>query len=258
MKNTLFILCVFFAGFQAAAQTPVRPPVKTYPPRQTLQTSTQPEMIRVVRKEPEIIPYDEEGYPNPDAFDWTGLALGVDAGTLGLGAEVQYHITKWLNIKAAGHTMSFTYKDTFDGIDYTFDMDFTGVGLFLDLYPGPERSFRFSGGFMFQDHVIPVKGDVRGNFSDELVVNGKAEFDSTAPYLGIGFGNPVKPDSALTLTFDIGVILQDYSFDLVATGPGSDNPIIQAAVEETKSDVEDVLDLFTIYPVITLGLHYHF
>lgn len=258
MKKIMLYFCVCAVALPSFGQTSSRQLGKMSSGQSGVQGSSRTQPVRVVRAAPEVIPYDDYGYPNPDAFDWTGFSLGAGIGTLGLNGEAAYHLTEWLNIKGNGHLMTLTYKDTIDSVDYTFDAEFSGFGLLLDLYPGQTRSFRFSGGLMFQDHAIPVKGDPRGNYPADTQITGEAKFDSTAPYFGIGFGNPVKPDSALTLTFDIGVILQDYSFDLKAEGTGANDPAVQSAIASTKADVENVLDYFTIYPVITLGFNYHF
>lgn len=193
----------------------------------------------------QVQPYDDYGRPNPDAFEWTGFSLGVSAGTLGLGLDANVHLLSWLNLRASAHTFSLTYKDTIDRIDYDFDIGFSGLALLLDIYPGQMNEFRISAGLAFNDHIVDIDGFDPG--TREVTLNGKAEYDSVAPYFGIGWGNPVQPDSALTFTVDLGVLLQDYETSLPAEMP-----------QTTKEDIEDVLDFFTIYPVLTFALHYHF
>lgn len=188
--------------------------------------------------------YDEYGRPNPDAFEWTGFSLGVQGGTLGLGGEVNYYLLDWLNLRASAHVFPLTYKDTIENYDVDFDFDFMGLLLTLDFYPGHYRGFRISLGGGLNDNETTIDGSARsgsGSFS------GKASYDSFAPYFGIGFGNPVQPDSAFTFTFDMGVMLQDYSLSLP-----------EGVSATVKSEIEDILDYATIYPVIMFGIHYHF
>ncbi|MGA1192759.1 MAG: hypothetical protein ACO3ZG_00075 [Kiritimatiellia bacterium] len=182
--------------------------------------------------------YDAYGRPNPDAFEWTGLSLGATIGTLGYGSEVTYYLFDWVNVRGSFHLFDLTYKDTFDGVDYKLDLDWTGIILTLDFYPGQQRSFRIAAGAGLNDHSAGISG---GSY------RGKADYDSIAPYIGIGWANPVQPDAALTFTFDMGLLLQDYSVGYSAAPPS-----------DTQSDINDVLDLFTVYPVFSFGLHYHF
>lgn len=188
--------------------------------------------------------YDRDGRPNPDAFDWTGFSLGIQGGTLGFGGEASYYLLDWLNIRASAHTMPFTYKDTIDNYDVTFDFEFTGLLITLDFYPGHYRGFRLSAGAGLNDYTVPVEGVAR---SGGATFSGEAEYDSFAPYLGIGWGNPVQPDSAFTFTFDLGVMMQDYTLDLP-----------EGTSEAIKSDIEEILDYATIYSVMMFALHYHF
>ena len=183
-------------------------------------------------------PYDAYGRPNPDAFDWTGLSLGAQIGTLGYGAEVTYHVTSWLNLRGSLHLFDLTYKDTFEGVDYDLGVDWNGLIVTFDVYPGQQRGFRLSAGAGLNDHTVGIAG---GSY------RGKAEYDSFAPYFGIGWGNPVQPDAALTFTFDLGLLFQDYSVNYSAAPPA-----------DVQADIKDVLDLFTVYPVISFGMHYHF
>jgi hypothetical protein len=182
--------------------------------------------------------YDAYGRPNPDAFSWTGLSLGANIGTLGYGGELTYHLASWMNVRGSFHLFDLTYKDTFSGVDYDLGLEWTGVILTLDLYPGRQRSFRISAGAGLNDHTVGISG---GSF------RGEAEFDSFAPYLGIGWGNPVQPDAALTFSFDMGLLLQDYSVSYSAAPPA-----------DAQGDINDILDLLTVYPVFSFALHYHF
>ncbi len=186
----------------------------------------------------DVSAYDQYGRPNPDAFDWTGLSLGINGGTLGYGADITYSLASWANIRGSFHVFSLTYKDTISGVDTTFDFDFTGLITTIDLYPGTMRGFRIALGAGLNSHEVPLSGGS---------IKGKAEYDTFAPYAGLGWGNPVQPDSALTFTFDLGFLLQDYSLS-----------VDESVSADAKSDIEEILDYATIYPVITFGLHYHF
>lgn len=244
-KTTKLIMATMLAGmiFHSGAESATyKEPSREYIKQQYATGVTPPRTYTY--SEPVIAPYDEYGRPNPDAFDWTGFSLGAGFGTLGFGVDASYLVLDWFNVRAAAHLMALTYKDTIDNVDYSFDFDFNGLGLMLDFYPGQKRGFRLTAGGMFNDHSVDIKGTTRT--VNKTTASGSADYDSFAPYFGLGFGNPVQPDSAITFTFDFGFMLQDYDLELPSTAAKS------------RSDIEDVLDRATLYPVLTLGLHYHF
>ncbi|MDJ0692678.1 MAG: hypothetical protein QNJ41_29875 [Xenococcaceae cyanobacterium MO_188.B32] len=84
-----------------------------------------------------------------------------------------------------------------------------------------------------------------------------------APYLGIGWGNPVAKSKNLGFWFNLGVMFGG-SPEVTLTpnlGPAA-TPAVQAeinqAIEKEVDEIEDDLDFINIYPVLSLGLYYHF
>jgi hypothetical protein len=242
---TLFIKLTALVAVVALTQLSVFAQSYRAPTREFYRSQYAPQAdtgyVPVTR--PAFSAYDDYGRPNPDAFDWTGFSLGGGLGTLGFQAEAAYYLLDWLNIRGGAHIFSLTYKDTIDGVDYDFDIGFNGFGLMLDFYPGQKRGMRLTLGGSFNDHSVDVKGKARVGGK---TYKGTADYDSFAPYLGLGFGNPVQPDSAITFTFDIGFMIQGYDLS------------IPKDAEPVRDDIEDFLDKLELYPVIMFGLHYHF
>jgi hypothetical protein len=195
--------------------------------------------------------YDDQGRPNPDVFDWTGIALGATIGTRGIGGEGIFYLADWASLRVGLQYLSAIYETTSGGIDYEFDIVPLSSSILVDVFPGRHRIFRITGGVFLQDFDVNVKGTLRRDRRQTF--SGNAEYDTFAPYLGIGFGNPVRPDNVLSTYLDIGVVFQDYS--LTYDRIGGLSAAQEAAV---RKDVEDVLDLFKIYPIIKLGVAYHF
>jgi len=214
-----------------------------------------------------IQPYDSEGRPNPDAFEWTGFALGLKFGTLGIGADATIYLDDWVNFRGNVGWLDFSYKDTIDDIDFDMDVDFRTAMLLLDFYPFEAGNFRISGGVVFQDNTLTVDGTIE---SDESIgdntytpeeagtITGDAEFDEVAPYIGIGYGNAVLPDGSLTFIVDFGVLFQTYDITITSDGTAANDPAFQADLKELEEDIEKELNRFKIYPVINFGIAYHF
>lgn len=211
---------------------------------------------------PSMQPYDARGRPNPDAFDWTGVAIGASFGSLGVGAEGTFYLLDWLNFRVTANYLSLVYKTTIDRIDYDLDLSSLGALFLLDIYPGARRNVRITMGLTVKDTEVDILGEPRGNLNlgDQTFtpaqlgrLRGKAEYDIVAPYVGIGFGNAVRPDALMTFFMDVGVFFQGY--DLTLNAEGSDLGGVENLL---KPDIEDRLDWLKIYPVVTAGISYHF
>lgn len=215
----------------------------------------------------EIQPYDSEGRPNPDAFDWTGFAIGLKIGTLGFGADASVYLDDWVNFRANIGYLDFTFKDTIDDIDFDLDVEFQTAMFLLDFFPFEGGNFRISGGVALLDNSMTVDGTPTDDESigdntytpEEIgTITGDVEFDSIAPYVGIGYGNAVLPDASLTFVVDFGVIFQTYDIEVTASGAAANDPTFQSDLAELEKDIEDEVNRFKIYPVINFGIAYHF
>lgn len=224
---------------------------------------TQPPATR----EADIQPYDSEGRPNPDAFDWTGFALGVKVGTLGFGADASVYLDDWVNFRASGAILPFSYKDTIDDIDFDLDVDFKTAMFLLDFFPFEGGNFRISGGVVLLDNSLTL--DATPTDSEEIgdnvytpeeigTIDGYVDFDPVAPYIGIGYGNAVLPDASLTFVVDFGVVFQTYDIEVNASGTAAGDPTFQDDLAQLEKDIEDEVNRFKIYPVINFGIAYHF
>lgn len=200
--------------------------------------------------------YNEHGYPLWDAFDASGIAIGVEGGTLGPGGVIAFRVHDWLNLRVKVNAIGLSYSETLGGFNLSYD--YSGQsGLFIaDFYPGNRRAFRFSTGIVYQNRYIDVSVTPRvprRPDSDEAIdsIDLRADYGHFVPYFGIGAGNSVRADHRLSVFFDLGVVMQSYDFDV----PPEYEDIIPGT---TIREIEKRLDLLNIYPVVSLGIIYHF
>lgn len=201
------------------------------------------------------------------------IAVGAQAGTLGLGASMTVGLTETLNVRGLVHDFSYDFDDEASDIDYEFDLDLGGYGALLDWHVFGS-GFRVSGGAFFNDNQIagvgrPLPGTtveigdllVPAEFVDRAEAD--LAFDDFAPYVGIGWGNAVGPDKRFGLSLDLGVLLQGapepnfQAFASDAAPPGVQQLIDQEVARE-EAEIRDDLDEFEFYPVLSLGLSYKF
>ena len=84
------------------------------------------------------------------------------------------------------------------------------------------------------------------------------DFNTLSPYIGIGWGNPLRQDSRWTFAFDLGLLYQGSpKVDLTATNPGVLTALNADLIVE-EANVSQSLRSFKYYPVISLGVSYNF
>ncbi len=109
--------------------------------------------------------------------------------------------------------------------------------------------------------------DANGNISASGLLRARAQvrFNDLAPYLGIGWGNTTRGQRRLYYSFDLGVAFHgspDVDLDVqgiiadVAREEASQELRTFLANEEEK--LEDELEDFDIFPVVSFGLSYRF
>lgn len=203
------------------------------------------------------------------------FGVAPEVTTLGLGASVAARIIPELNARVGinGFGVGVDYEET--DTTYDGDVNLFNISTLVDYYPFKKSGFHLSAGLVFTDNgadgtatpssdgTIEIGGEPFD--ADEL---GSVDADvsltsDVAPYLGIGWGNPVAKSKNLGFWFNLGVMFGD-SPEVTLTpnlGPAA-TPAVQAeinqAIEKEVDEIEDDLDFINIYPVLSLGLYYHF
>ena len=197
------------------------------------------------------------------------FALGGNIGTPGAGLQATVGLTDTLNARGVINYFSADTDESQDGIDYELDFDLQSFGAILDWHPSG-GTFRLSVGLFSNGNELTGSG--RGTpgtlveFGDQVfpadelgTVNAELDFDSAAPYLGIGWGNAVK-EPGWSFAADIGVFFQgDPDVRLMLTDV---NPLIadEAEAERAQAEAElrDEVDSFDLYPYLSIGAAYRF
>lgn len=202
-----------------------------------------------------------------------GIALAQDTGvqgkvgTLGLGLELTHEFTERFGARVGFNAFSYEFDDTHSEIDYEFDLGLSSGSALVDFRP-TGGGFRLTGGALMNGNEIDAVAssdntyDIGGttyNLSDVGNLNGKIDFDSFAPYLGLGYSTPASASGNLGVTFDVGVAFQGTpGVKMEASGLIADDPTFQQDLAAEEQELQDDLDNFELYPVVSLGLQYRF
>lgn len=194
-------------------------------------------------------------------------AIGAKAGTLGIGGEIVTDIVPDVHVRGSLQWLAFDFEAEFDDIDYDVDVELLNPMLVLDWYPFA-GDLRISAGVLFNGSDIdleatsdePVEiGDTLYDPSEFGSIRGESEFEDIAPYVGIGFGNPLSSDGRWGFSADTGVaFIGSPNVNLRITGPFADNAALLADLAEEEEEIEDDLDHLRLYPVLSLTLYYRF
>lgn len=195
-----------------------------------------------------------------------GFDVGVKAGTLGLGVELNYPLASNMSIAVGLNTFSQSETDTIENIEYDVDLDLQTFAVLFNYHPF-SGAFRITAGAMLNNNELSLAAKPNATYNINGVdytaaevgnLEATVDFNTVAPYVGVGLGHGTS--SGLSFTFDVGVLLQgEPNVDLESTGGLlSNDPAFQAELQQEEAAAEDDIKDFDVYPVISLGLSYRF
>lgn len=206
----------------------------------------------------------------------SGLAIEPQVSSLGLGLDITARVSENLNARAGFGVFSLSgdYEET--DVKYTTDLKLRSGSALMDIYPLPETEFRLSAGMVLngnkgeataESQTVAVGGVDRQvytiggrTFTAEQVgtLSGDVTFPLVAPFVGIGWGNAVKPGRRLGFTIDLGVMIHGSpEVSLRATNQAV-TPQLQESIDKEIEDLNAKLEGFKFYPVLQIGISYQF
>ena len=146
-----------------------------------------------------------------EADEGSGVWIGVEGGTLGLGVTAGYDLPA-LPLAVRGRYSRFDYgiDRRVSGNEYEGDIELESFGVLLDWFP-TGRGFRVTGGVLWNGNAVAASSDssnlgiggtrYSGTLSVEVELGGQV-----APYLGLGWrgGQP----KGVGFFIDAGVLFQ--------------------------------------------------
>lgn len=182
-------------------------------------------------------------------------------GTMGYGIEITKSIFQSVNLRGGVNVFNYNTDKLMgeEDFDVNFNLKLFSFSLLLDYYL--VSGVYFTGGLVLNQNEFAIKFRTSKSYQigelyyspEELgKVSGMISFDKTAGYLGIGFGNPVCQQKSFGLVLDIGALFQN-SPKVEMSGDGMIEP-----TTEQQPIIEENLEEYKIYPVISLGISYQF
>jgi hypothetical protein len=200
------------------------------------------------------------------AADNTGVTAKI--GTLGPGVELGHAFNDSFGIRLGVNKWNHSKDRTENGVDYDAKLKLSSFQLLADWYPFG-GVFRVNAGLVSNGNkfTLTAKPSGSGTFTFNGVtytssqvgsVDGQVDFNKTAPYFGIGWGT--SAGTGLTLSADMGVLFQGKPKSKLSLVCGSAVNCSQLTsdVNAEQAKLDDSLNNFRYYPVVSIGLGYRF
>jgi hypothetical protein len=204
----------------------------------------------------------------------SGIAVTSTAGTLGAGLELSKAVTPQINARLGGSLFEYKMDDTYSGIDYNAKLKLRNVTAAGDFYPWKKSGFHVSLGVAYNGNQVSGSAEsmsgtfnINGvNYTANDVGNVKAKISypsPVAPFVGIGWGNPVALKKRLSFYVKAGVLITGSP---TAEFTASPNPTLPQAtqdqiiqdIEAEERQLQNALSDLPVYPVVSIGFSYQF
>ncbi len=194
--------------------------------------------------------------------------VGLKASTLGAGIEYEAQFNEYLGLRAGLNYFQFDSTLSVGDIEYDTDVTLQSLGGLVDWYPFGSV-FRVTGGLMYNGN----EGDIRATPDSPVIIgsttyqpeevgtlSSSVDFNSFAPYAGIGWSSNRETSQGLSVNFDVGILFQGSPNinNYQASGSITGDPSFQEDVNQEVAKLEDDLDSYKYYPVIAFTLLYRF
>lgn len=200
----------------------------------------------------------------------TGYSIDGRVSTLGFGIEGTKQFTPNFNGRLGVNYFSLGLNTKRSNIDFDANLNLFSIAALGDWYPWKSSRFHLTTGLVYNDNSADGTGKASGSqtfniggriftVSQVQDIKAKVTYSSPiAPYIGIGYGNPVRKGSQLAFSIDLGVMFTG-SPDVDLSSPNEGNlPQLADAIAREKKRLQDKLDKFSVYPVLSVGLSYQF
>lgn len=203
----------------------------------------------------------------------TDVGISVDAGTTGIGGHVSLPLSPSVNVRAGMNYLSHTFKRNAGSVDYDLTLKLHTVDLLADWYVVSGSQFRISAGAVYNGNSFDAFAlpDSAGNFTlngrtysaaQVGKLSGKIDFRKTAPYLGIGWGNPVSGGSKWRVNADLGGTFHGKAkVRLINTGCTAITvacTMLANDIAREQAELSGDLDDLRVFPVLRVGFSYQF
>jgi hypothetical protein len=201
------------------------------------------------------------------------VALTLDAGTTGVGAHVVVPMETYLNGRFGINYLKHDFDKRSGLVDYQLKGKLETFDVLFDWYPRDGSAFHLTGGAIYNGTKFDAhaQSDSLGKFTlnghtytaaDVGLLDGRVDFRKAAPYLGIGWGNPLANNSRWQFSGDLGAYYQgSANVQLASIGCATSQTVCKALVTDVAAErlnLQRDVSTYKFYPVLRASLSYRF
>jgi len=206
---------------------------------------------------------------SPGPLSAERFAVGLTAGSDGIGGDLQYSLNRYLVLRGRGTWLDATYTGASSSLRYSGRFDLSEGGGFVDIHPFA-NAFTLSVGAVSGPRRVDLSASYRTGITYEGqnltpvqlgTVGGAATLSPTAPFVGLGFDNTFTTRSRIGFKLLAGVALsRQLQVELHPTGglAAVYPQLIQNDLTPTEQEIRKDGDVLTTYPQVSAGLTFKF
>ena len=196
-----------------------------------------------------------------------GIAAGLGVGTEGIGIQgTTAIIPKTLNLNVGFDYLHVSQSIHTSNVNYNAGVNLQGEPITVSWFPF-QGNFNLTAGVFINQNGFNVTGTPTGGTytfnghtytaSQVGSLTGKTHFNGAAPYVGLGWGDPVD-GGRLTFTANVGAIYEGApNVSLTATGAAA-NSLLASDVQAEQNSLNNKVSGYQWWPVMGVGLMYRF
>lgn len=204
------------------------------------------------------------------------VGIAGTAGTLGAGVELSFDGSRQFQGRLGIHGYNYSDRREASDIEYDAEANLRTATGFLDWHPGG-HGFRLTGGLVYNGTDVtgrslpPASGvyDIGGVPVPASLIgtlDADVEFDPIVPYAGLGWGRAPGSGSGFGVTLDLGVMFQGEGevtlTPRIPAGSPLNDPVarqaLQILLDREERDLQEDVNDYDMYPVVSLGISYRF
>jgi hypothetical protein len=215
---------------------------------------------------------------------FSGLAIGVNVGLLGVGIDAATPLSKHLNLSGGPNFFSYSDNLTSDGVHYDASLQFRSVEASLDWFPMAGGFHISPGALLYNGNKISANATVPGgqtftlnsvtymsSTANPVTGTGSVGFNKAAPDVTVGFGNMIpRSGRHFSVPIDLGFAYvgePKVALNLAGTvcAPDGSNcqtiassTAVEANVAAQQQKVQNDVSPAKIYPIFRLGAAFSF
>lgn len=193
--------------------------------------------------------------------------LGGTVGTTGITTEAKAAVSSQVVLRGSIGTLPVSRDETFDDVDYEADLNMTTYGGFVDFYPFQNNGFNITGGVYGGGKSVDLVGtpgpattvDIGGTTYTGAQIGtlrGTIDYADAAPFVGLGYDGFMNHNKLWSFNARAGVMFvgkPEVNLDAEG-GLVSNLPSVQAELQNEAANLQDEIDKYKYYPVVSVGV----